>query len=202
MATLFLIRHGLTDMAGKQLSGWTPGVLLNEVGKAQVARLGEEMKATPLAAVYASPLERTVETARAVAGPQGIEVQLRDGIGEVKYGDWTGKWVSDVADDPEWKRWNTLRGESRCPGGESMLEIQARVVSELFDIARAHAEQNVAIVSHGDPIRAAVAYFLGVPLDLFLRLQIDPASVSAVQISEWGVNVLCVNSSGVPLPLQ
>lgn len=193
MATIHLIRHGMTDVAGKQLAGWTPGVFLNEEGREQVQRLGAQLKQVRLLAVYSSPLERTVETARALAGPQGIEVQIRERIGEVRYGEWTGKWAAEVDQDPRWRRWNSQRAEARCPGGESMLEIQARVVDELLEIGFAHPDQHVAVVSHGDPIRAAVAYFLGTPLELVLRIEIDPASDNILQIEEWGVKVKGVN---------
>lgn len=182
----------MTDVAGKQLSGWTPGIYLNEEGRGQVSRLGERLRERSLEAVYASPLERTRETAQAIAGPQGLEVQIEEAIGEVNYGDCTGLWGPDVIDDPAWRHWNEHRGESRCPGGESMVEIQARVAGALLNIAGRHKGE-VAVVRHGDPIRAAVAYFLGVPLDLFLRIEIDPASVSIVQIEPWGVKVKGVN---------
>jgi probable phosphomutase (TIGR03848 family) len=193
MALILLIRHGMTDVAGKQLSGWTPGIQLNSQGRNEVRSLGEELRTVPLSAVYASPLERTVETAEALAGQHGLKVITRDRVGEIQYGDWTGLWGPDVENDPAWRHWNTHRAESRCPNGESMLDVQARVVDEILAISRDHPDQIVAVVSHGDPIRSAVAYFLGVSLDMVLRIEIDPASVSAIRIEDWGVKVLCVN---------
>lgn len=193
MAFILLIRHGMTDVAGKQLAGWSPGVHLNAEGREQVQRLSERLRLTPLTAVYSSPLERTAETARTLAEPHSLPVQVRERVGEVRYGEWTGKWASEVENDPRWRQWNEHRGESRCPGGESMLEIQARVVDELLEIASHHRDQTVAVVSHGDPIRAAMAYFLGMPLDLVLRLEIDPASTSELRIEPWGVQVRGLN---------
>ena len=157
-----------------------------------MARLGAALRKRRLEAVYASPLERTRETAKAIAAPQGLTVQIEEAVWEVDYGDWTGRWVSEVTEDEGWRHWNQHRGESRSPGGESMLEIQARTVHGLLRIAEQH-QGTVAVVSHGDPVRSAVAYFLGVPLDMFLRIEIDPASVSILQIEKWGVRVQGVN---------
>jgi probable phosphomutase (TIGR03848 family) len=196
MATLILIRHGMTDVAGKQLSGWSPGIFLNDQGRAEVASLGQALESEPIRAVYSSPLERTIETARAIAAPHSLEVETRERVGEVRYGDWTGRWIKDIQGDPDWRHWNEHRAEARAPNGESMLEIQARVVDELLTIAACHGSETVAVVSHGDPIRAAIAYFLGVPLDLFLRIEIDPASMTKIQVESWGVRVLYVNRTG------
>lgn len=185
----------MTDVAGKQLSGWTEGIALNAEGRSQVAQLGRQLAGTKLAGVYASPLERTVQTATAIAAPQGLAVETSAGIGEVHYGEWTGRWIEgDVEQDPRWHRWNAHRAEARCPGGESMLEIQSRVVAELLAIAARHPDGTVAVVSHGDPIRAGLAYFLGTPLDMVLRIEIDPASLSVVRLEEWGVQVAGVNA--------
>ena len=193
MALLLLIRHGMTDVVNKQLSGWTAGIQLNAQGREEVESLGNQLKNVQLAAIYCSPLERTVETAEAIAAPHGLKVVASEGVGEIRYGDWTGLWGKDVEHDPVWHRWNAHRGESRCPNGESMIELQARMVGNLLDIASRHADQTVAVVSHGDPIRSAVAHFLGVSLAMVLRIEIDPASVSAVRIEPWGVKVLCLN---------
>jgi len=193
MATLYLIRHGMTDAVGRSLAGWTPGVHLNEEGRAEVSALAAALQRIPLAAVYSSPLERTVETARAVARLQTLGVQIRERLGEVRYGEWTGKTLLNVSTDPRWLRWNEHRAEARCPSGESMLEIQARMIDELLELALQHPRANIAVVSHGDPIRAAVAYFLGMPLQMALRLEIGTASASIVQVEAWGVVVKGVN---------
>ena len=196
MATIYLIRHGMNDLVGKALAGWSPGVHLNEEGVRQAGLLAEELRPIRFAAVYSSPLERAVETAEAVAGVQGLSVDIRERLGEVRYGEWTGKRLTEVENDPRWRRWNEHRGEARCPGGESMGEIQARMVSECVEIAMQHPGQNVSVVSHGDPIRAALAHFLGMPLAMVLRLEIDPAAVSVVDVEEWGVKVHRMNSRG------
>ena len=196
MALILLIRHGMTDAVGRQLVGWTPGVHLNAEGRGEARRLGEFLRPSPIAAVYASPLERTAETAREVAQPHGLAVNVRERLGEVRYGDWTGRMLEEVEADPRWHFWNERRGEARCPNGESMAEIQDRMAAELRDIARRHADETVAVVSHGDPIRAAMSYFLGMPLDMVLRLQIDTASVSTIQFDPPWITVSGLNERG------
>lgn len=194
MATVYLIRHGMTDVAGKRLSGRMAGVHLNAEGRAQVARLGELFAGATIDTVYSSPLERAMETAHAIADPLGLSIETSERLLEVDFGEWTGRRVTEMADDPKWRRWNALRGESRSPGGESMLEVQVRMVEEILAIAKGRPRSRVAVVSHEDPIRAAIAYFLGVPLDLFLRLTMAPASVSIVELEEWEVTVRCYNT--------
>jgi len=193
MATLFLVRHGMTDAAGKQLVGWTPGVHLNAEGRAQVTRLAEYFRSERFAAVYSSPLERALETAQAIAATAGIAVQIRDELGEVRFGRWTGKHTSELEHDAEWRAWNERRDQSRIPGGESMLEIQSRMIAELLRMACEHGNANIGIVSHGDPIRAAIAYFLGAPLASVTRIEVAPASISVVRVESWGIQVLGVN---------
>jgi len=104
--------------------------------------------------------------------------------------------IQELEGREDWRRFNTFRSTTRPPGGELMAEAQLRMVNQLESIRQQHPEQSVAIVSHGDPIRAALTHFLGVPLDLALRLEIDPASVSVVQLADWGARVLCVNNTG------
>ena len=162
----------------------------------QARRLGAFLRDAPIAAVYASPLERTAETAREVALPHGLPVNVRERLGEVRYGDWTGRLLEEVERDPLWHAWNERRGEVRCPNGESMVEIQDRLAAELREIARRHADQCVAVVSHGDPIRAAMGYFLGMPLDMVLRLQIDTASVCTIRFDPPAVMVTGLNERG------
>ena len=194
MTTFLLIRHGMTDAVGNYLAGWTAGVHLNEKGREQVEQLGRNLASMRLDAIYSSPLERARETAEAVALHHGCAVQLRDRLGEVHFGDWTGRSIAGLNDgDPEWRTWNSHRATSRTPNGESYLELQNRVVSELMAIARDHPDSLVAVVSHADALRGALIQFLGMPGDSCLRLDVRPASVSVLQITEGEPRIAAVN---------
>jgi probable phosphomutase (TIGR03848 family) len=184
MTTIFLIRHGETDAVGKTLAGWLPGVHLNQAGIAQAERLAERLPAARIAAIYSSPLERAIETAQPLAGKLGIEPIRREALGEIRFGDWTGREIQELEGDPEWQRFNSFRSSTRAPGGELILEVQVRIVTELTELRRRHPDEAVAVVSHGDVIRAAVAHYAGIPLDLFQRFEISPGSVSILRLSE------------------
>jgi probable phosphoglycerate mutase len=193
VTTILLIRHGMTAAVGHRLTGWAPGVHINDAGREQVAKLGLDLAGIPLQAIYSSPLERARETAEAVAGHHRLEIQYRERLGEVRVGEWTGKLLTELEDDPQWREWNLSRATARTPKGETFLELQNRVTTELMDIAHAHPDGIVAAVSHADPIRAALMQFLGMPGDFCLRLEVGPASVSVLQIARWGPRVLSVN---------
>lgn len=197
MTTVLLIRHGMTDAVGKRLVGRLPGIPLNEQGRREVQALSERLRDLPLAAIYASPIERTQETARAIAAPHGLEVQTRDGLVEVDFGDWTGRLLVDLVDDPVWQRWHAgSRMQTAIPGGEHMVEIQRRMVAEVLRVRDIHRDQIVALVSHGDPVRSALCAFAGIPLDLLQRLEISTASVSVIRLTPSGVSVLRLNDTG------
>lgn len=193
MTTLLLIRHGMTDAVGRHITGWMPGVPLNQEGERQARMLARELESARLDAVIGSPLERAAVTAQAIADPHGLTVEYREGLGEVRFGDWTGKTLGELETDERWRRWNVTRGSVRAPGGESMLDTQRRMFDEAMRARAAHNEGTVALVSHADAIRALLVYLLGMPMDLLLRLRIDPASVSIVQISDWSVEVAGIN---------
>jgi probable phosphomutase (TIGR03848 family) len=190
---LLLIRHALNDWVGKRLAGWTPDVHLNDEGRAQAAALAQRLAGAPLAAVYSSPLERTLETAQPLAEAHGLTVEMREGLGETRYGDWTGRSLKELKDEALWPVVQVYPGGARFPGGESMREVQARMVAELDAIRDAHPGQTVAVVSHSDPIKMAVAHYAGLPLDLFQRLSISPASVTAFAFTRFGPRLVCLN---------
>jgi probable phosphoglycerate mutase len=195
----------MTDAVGNYLAGWTPGVHLNAAGQAQVELLGRNLAPIPIAAVYSSPLERARETALSVAAHHGLEIQLRDSLGEVRCGDWTGLSIADLdAGDPRWHAWNSNRSVARTPNGESYLELQDRMVSEIMTIAAEHPSAIVAVVSHADAIRAALVQFLGIPGDLCLRLDIRPASVSILHLGSGSPRVAALNIpvDGIPSLLE
>jgi len=197
MTTLVLIRHATNDWVHKGLlAGWTPGVHLNQEGRAQAQALGERLAASHLDAVYSSPLERALETAQAVAAPHELEVQIHDGIGEVQYGEWNGRSLRELVKRPLWRSVQIYPSGTRFPGGESIGEMQARVVAALDEIRSAHPQGIVAAVAHADVIKAATAFFVGVPLDLFQRLVISPASVTVVGFGPFGPRLLRMNDDG------
>lgn len=195
MTTFFLIRHGACDPVGKSLAGWMPGVHLNDTGRAQATRLAARLAHVPFDAICSSPLERARETAEPLADQRGLGVQVVEAFGEMRFGEWTGSTLSALAPQPLWRRFNTLRSIARAPGGETMLEVQARVLGELERLCELHADGVCAVFSHGDVIRATVAHYAGVPLDLFHRIEISPASVSVIRVREWGPEILHVNDT-------
>jgi len=194
--TFLLIRHALHEFGGHRIAGRTPDVHLSPDGVAQAAALAGRVAKLPLDALYASPLTRTQETARAIADRVGIEPVTAPEIVEVDFGAWTGANLDDLRLQDGWKQFNAFRSGARAPGGELMPEIQLRIVNFMLELCTRHPAQTVALVSHGDVIKSAIAYFLGVPLDLFHRIEISPASISVVQIAEYGPWVLGVNSTG------
>jgi broad specificity phosphatase PhoE len=193
MTTMLLIRHGMTEAVGQRIAGWAPGVGLNSRGMEEVSVLSRELQSVKLDAIHSSPLERAASTAQAIAAPHGMEVIQRDGLGEVRFGEWTGRTLDELNDDERWQRWNTLRSCGRAPGGETMLDTQRRMFDEVMHARGAYPDGTVALVSHADAIRALLVYLLGIPMDHILRLRIDPASVSIVRMSEWNVEVGGVN---------
>jgi probable phosphoglycerate mutase len=194
MMNLLLIRHAANDWVGKKLAGWTPGVHLNEEGRAQAAALAERLAGVPLAAIYSSPLERACETAEPLAASHGLEIEMREALGETGYGDWTGRELKALKDEALWPVVQIYPGGARFPGGESMREVQARVVAELDAIRDRHRGETVAAVLHADPIKLAVAHYLGLPLDLFQRIEISPASVTVFHFTRFGPHLVVLNS--------
>lgn len=196
MTTFLLIRHALNDTVGSRLAGWQAGVHLNAEGGRQAEGLASRLAGAPLAAVYSSPLERAVETAEPLARARGVEVRVADEFGEMRCGGWTGRTFGELDADPLWRRFNAFRSGTRPPGGETMLEVQARMLAGLERLGAAHADEAVAVVSHADPIKAVIAHFAGMPLDFFLRLEISPASVSVVGLGPYAPRILLVNDTG------
>jgi probable phosphomutase (TIGR03848 family) len=190
---LLLIRHATNDWVGKRLAGWTPGVHLNDEGRAQAKALAQRLAVIPLDAIYSSPLERTLETAQPLAVAHGLTVEIREALGESRIGDWTGRTLKELEKEDLWPVVQVYPGGVRFPGGESMRETQARFIAALDTIRDAHPGQTVAVVSHSDPIKLAVAYYAGLPLDLFQRLVISPASVTALAFSRFGPRLVCMN---------
>jgi probable phosphomutase (TIGR03848 family) len=184
MTTIFLIRHAETDAVGNWIAGRSPGVHLNRVGLTQAQRLAEGLAGVPFAAMYSSPIERAVETAEPLADGLGLPVVERQALSEIDFGEWTGRTLAELDADRGWRLFNSFRSSYPIPGGESMIRVQARIVAEITCLARLHPSQTIAAVSHGDVIRAAVAHYAGIPLDLLERFEISPASVTILKLSE------------------
>jgi probable phosphomutase (TIGR03848 family) len=196
MATFLLIRHAAHDLLGRCIAGRMPGVHLNREGQAQAERLAERLAHAPIRAIFSGPLERAQETALPLVQRLGLPLQISEAIDEIDFGEWTGRTFEELAEIPQWHLFNSFRSGTRIPNGELMLEAQARIVAELGRLREQYPEDALALISHGDVIKAAVAYYAGVPLDLFQRLEISPASVTVITISEYGPRVLCVNDTG------
>lgn len=196
MTRFLLIRHGMTDLVDRAVAGWTLGVHLNDKGRAQAARLAERLAGAPIKAIYSSPLERSRETAEPISRELGLEIQLAEEIGEVVLGEWNGRELSELNNDPLWRQFNALRSLTRAPGGEMQLETQARMIAALERLRERHPDQTIAVVSHGDVIKSAIAHYAGIPLDLFHRIEISVASVSVVEVGDHGPRIVCVNQTG------
>ncbi len=196
MPTVLLIRHAENDYVKKGLmAGRLAGVHLNENGQAQVQALTERLGKAPIKAVYTSPLERALETAGPLAKALGLEPIIKDGLAETDIGDWAGESHKKLRRLKAWKIVQRSPSLFRFPGGESFAECQARVVAVIEALRQRHDEKDLfACVSHADPIKLAVAYYLGLPLDHFQRLMASPASVTALHIGEMGSMLLSLNS--------
>lgn len=196
MTVLLLVRHAITEDTGKRLYGRQPGVHLSGRGRRQADELAARLGELPLANVYSSPLERCVETAAPIAAAVGVEVVVEPELVETDTGTWTGKTFAQIVRTRRWKRLLAIPSSTRVPGGESATEVQARSVRAVEGIAERHPRRLVALVSHGDPIRLILAHYAGLHLDLFQRLEVAPASISAVAIGEGGGRVLRLNDTG------
>jgi probable phosphoglycerate mutase len=195
MTTLLLIRHADTDASGKALAGRSNRWTLNATGKQQAARLAERLSILPVAVIYTSPLERTIATALPLADKFRLTLRPCQDLSEVDYGAWQEQTFADLETKPEWVHFHEFRSGARPPGGESMLDVQARMVHAVEAIRRSHENDMVALVSHAEPIRVLIAYYLGISLDLALRLEISPASVSVLRISSRHCALGCLNST-------
>ncbi len=197
MTQFLLIRHAVNEwVKSGKLAGWTPGVHLNDEGQTQAAAMGERLAAVKLAAIYSSPLERTVETAQAIAKHHpALTLQIEPGIGEVRYGEWQGKSLKKLAKKKEWGIVQHVPTRMQFPEGETMRGAQARAVDTIERLRLEHPKDIVAIVSHSDVIKMIVAHYLGVHLDLFQRIAISPASLTAIALEDGRPMVQVMNDT-------
>lgn len=198
--TVLLVRHGQTPTTGKVLPGRAKGLSLADEGRRQAEIAAERIGALPrVDAIYSSPLERARETAAPIAKARGLRTTIDRGLFECDFGDWTGRELKDLMKLPEWQTVQRAPSTFRFPNGESFTEMQTRMVSALDRLRAAHPGGTIVCVSHADTIKAAVAHALGTHIDLFQRIVISPASVTAIGWGAGGPVVLAVNSTGRPL---
>lgn len=193
---LILVRHAVTHHTGGKLSGRMPGINLTDEGRGQAEATARRLAEVDVTTIYASPIERTMQTAQAIAAPHGLEVNANAGVIEAEYGDWTDGALSDLAKTDEWKVVQRTPSRARFPGGESILEMQARMVQALDELVARHPNQTTVVVSHADPIKSAIAHYTGVHLDLFQRIHVAPASVTVFEFHSHGVMMLKCNDTG------
>ena len=191
---VLLVRHAVNDyVRNHRIAGWMPGVHLNPQGCAQAAALGLRLAREHLAAIYSSPLERTMETAEAIAGHHGLGVVQMEQIGESHCGEWTGKPLEELSQTDVWQHVQLYPSSARFPAGESLVELQQRMVNALEMLRTRHAGELFVVVSHSDPIKLAVAHYVGMHMDLFQRLVIDPASITEIEFSVMRPRLLRCN---------
>lgn len=197
MATTFLlIRHAAHDWLGKGLAGRAPGVLLNAKGHSEAQGLPARLSGAGITAVYVSPRVRTRDTAAPLALHLGLTPAQEDGIDEIDFGDWTGKSFAQLSADPGWRVWVERRSLAEPPNGEPLHAAQKRVVEAIRRLRARHEGETVALVSHGDVIKAALAFYLGLSLDNLERFEIAPVSVSVLTTGAGWAQVRLINGCG------
>ncbi len=199
MTTVVLVRHGLTAMTGPVLAGWTPGLHLDERGETQARALAERLAPVPFDALVSSPLDRCLDTAGAVLAGREQQLAVDDRLGECRYGDWTGRPLKELAKEPLWKVVQNHPSAVVFPGpeGEALRDTQVRAVAAVRDWnARLGPDATWLACSHGDVIKAIVADALGLHLDGFQRISVDPCSVTVIRYTELRPFVVRVNDTG------
>jgi broad specificity phosphatase PhoE len=195
MTRLIFVRHAVTDCVASCLAGRDANVHLSAAGKIHGQRLAHSLKQQGIGKIYSSPQPRARETAEFLGELLGDKVEIAPELDEIDYGEWTGRTFEELRGIDHWRDFNSLRSCTRIPGGELMIEVQARILGLIESLCRRHPAMTVALVSHADVIRGALAHCLGMPLDLVLRLEISPASISMVVMDQCGPRVLCVNNT-------
>jgi probable phosphomutase (TIGR03848 family) len=202
VTTIYLVRHAVTSHTGHKLTGWMEGVHLNEEGKTQAEAVASMLSGVPFTAIYSSPIDRTMETAQAIAAHHKLKIIKRVGIGEVRYGAWTGRSLNALSKTKLWTVIQRWPSNVRFPQGETLREVQSRALDEIERIREEHPKGVVCCVSHADTIKLIVAHYLGVHIDLFQRIFIGPASVSVVHVGSFGPQVLSLNALPAPRPVK
>ncbi|MBV9828434.1 MAG: histidine phosphatase family protein [Alphaproteobacteria bacterium] len=192
MTLLHIVRHGQHNLVGR-LAGRMDGVGLTERGQAEITSVAKYLGPSGIAAIYASPLQRTRESAEIIGRHLDVPVEFHDELLELDFGEWTGATFDAIRADPRWVAWNTCRSLACTPGGETMRNVQRRSVEALAEIAARYPENQVVVVSHGDVIRSMLVFALGMPLDFFNRIEVTQGSVSTIRIEPTGIRVVGIN---------
>jgi probable phosphomutase (TIGR03848 family) len=195
MSIILLVRHGETDYVKKgRLAGRLPGIPLNERGQQQARIVAEKLTGAPIKAIYTSPIERAYQTAEPIAQALGLELVTRPGLIETEIGEWQNEKVRGLSRRKIWKIVQSAPSLFRFPGGESFAEIQQRITSDLLALSSEHEPKDILVcVSHADPIKLAIAYFIGLPLDNFQRIQVSTASINILHMSESACHLAALN---------
>ena len=184
----------MTDSVKNQMvAGRLPDIHLNEEGQSQAEKLGAAIAVLKIRAIYSSPLERAIETAQTIAQRSDLKVETDDAFGELQFGDWTGKTFQELESEERWRNFNSFRSGTRIPNGELMLEAQTRIITGLESLREKHSGETVAVVSHSDLIKVAVAHYAGIHIDLFQRVEIGPASISVIKVGDDAARIITVN---------
>jgi len=198
MTVFHLLRHGEHNLQGRICAGRMPGVVLSDKGREEAERAAQRLAGAEIAAIYASPMERTRQTGEIVGRRLSLPVTVLDDLAELDFGEWTGKTFDEVRQDPRWPAWASHRSLSCIPGGETMRAVQRRVVEAIMEMRAQHPDEAVVAVSHGDVIRAALVFALGMPLDFYARIEVATASLSTVRIDANGIRVIAINERLAP----
>jgi probable phosphomutase (TIGR03848 family) len=195
MPLILLVRHGLNDYVKEhRMPGRLPGIHLNKRGRKQAKRVAKFLEPAPIKAVYSSPLERTMETAKPIAKAHNLPVVIRPGLIEADIGKWQGKQIKVLRKKKSWRRIQLNPSRFRFPGGERINDSQHRLVNDIEELVDQHPPEDMIVcVSHSDPIKLIVAYYLGLPLDMYQRLSVSPASITALMIGDFGGHLLSLN---------
>jgi probable phosphoglycerate mutase len=190
-----MIRHGSVDAIGKWLAGRSSGLHLNGQGALEAERVATRLQGMSIAAIYSSPLERTQDTAAMSAQALNLRVQSREEFNEIDFGQWTEKSFEQLQEISEWHEFNRSRSKVSIPEGETMPAVSTRVVRGLELLRGIHPNDCIAIFSHADVIRVAIAYYIGLPLDFITRIDVQPASVSVLKVEDSGGVLMLLNDT-------
>jgi probable phosphoglycerate mutase len=193
--TVYLIRHGDIDCVDR-IPGRMAGMHLSSNGKKQASDLLKFFKNRSLDAIYSSPLDRAIETAQMLADQKRLQIQICDAFNEIEFGKWTNRKFEELESDFGWKQFHFFRNGAVIPDGESMIEVQSRMVAQLQLLKEKHEEQAFAVFSHNDPIRSVIAFYSGISLDLSLRITIDTGSVSVLHFDKEICEISMINITG------
>lgn len=193
MTIYYLLRHGEHALQGRIAAGRAPGIGLSEHGRSEAEWAAKRLAKAKIAAIYASPMERAQETAGIVGRHLDLPVTVRDDLAELDFGEWTGLTFDEIRKDPRWQFWAAHRSVASIPGGETMREVQRRVVEAMMELRDTHPDDSIVLVSHGDVLRAALIFALAMPIDFYGRIEVATASVSTIRIDPHGIRVIAIN---------